>query len=628
MLLQNSGAHSRRGMAGPGTLLLILVTLLLLSGERMSTLESLYYDFLQRQQQTQASDRILLIDTGAESASQTFWESPSMSPVIKALKAAGAAVIVPVEAPPAKANMPDIEQMAALAELEQRTRGGDTGTDRSNTFLADQLAGMRSKVARQSEIESTIKDAGNVVLSILERPTRQALEDAKNDCRQHALQQSTGAEEPWVRDAVGTLTLSNVLCNNATSAGFEQYRADNDGVVRRATLLAKSESRIFPSLSLAVAQAQEHADSVKIEGTNRLRMNETEIVTGPGFTNLIRYYDSQNGESAFKTISSKKLLSGEMPTAAIRDQIVLVGNMADRAAGDFRTPFAESVPMAIMLATTVSNLLQSDFIARPDWLGSAELGLLLLIGVLSLLLTPAMSPNRAALCIVMLVALLLATEAYLLIQHGIWVQLVTATTFTILGIGSIQAMNSLRPAAAANVPATGDDANATLDEDADELDLSFSVLRQQPDTDETKKKLYDIAMIHGKRREFAKAERVLAYIASLDPEFRDVSQKLDVLSGALSGTRKKTKPSVETTKERGKPAPGSAPNLAPSKNSAATNYNRPWVEAPWRRSISALTRKSTARLPLKPSLWRKNSATVTWMPPKPNSSAKQNLPAA
>ena len=40
MLLQNSGTNGRRGLAGPGALLLILVTLLLLAGERLSFIES------------------------------------------------------------------------------------------------------------------------------------------------------------------------------------------------------------------------------------------------------------------------------------------------------------------------------------------------------------------------------------------------------------------------------------------------------------------------------------------------------------------------------------------------------------------------------------------------------------
>ena len=43
---------------------------------------------------------------------------------------------------------------------------------------------------------------------------------------------------------------------------------------------------------------------------------------------------------------------------------------------------------------------------------------------------------------------------------------------------------------------------------AEELDLGFSVLRQQPTTERTKAQLYDLAMEHGKSRDYARAERV------------------------------------------------------------------------------------------------------------------------
>ena len=65
MLLQNSGANQRHGIAGPSTLMVILMTLLLLAGERMASLETSYYDFLQRQKPVTASERILLVNTGA-----------------------------------------------------------------------------------------------------------------------------------------------------------------------------------------------------------------------------------------------------------------------------------------------------------------------------------------------------------------------------------------------------------------------------------------------------------------------------------------------------------------------------------------------------------------------------------
>lgn len=538
-------------MAGPGTLLVILVTLLLLAGEQMSSLEASYYDFLQRQQPATASDRILLVDTGAAHATRNLWDPDEITPVIDALNAAGASVIVPVEAPPAKTHLPDIEQLAALAQLEQRARQSGSLDDGSIPYLANQLTRLRKQYARQTEIAATVRDAGNIVIPILARPTRQALEDARNDCRRHAVASPHSDVEPWVREAVGTLTLSNVLCDGATDAGFMQYWADDDGIVRRATLLAKSENRIFPSLSLAAAQAGEHAGPVRIEGANRLNVNHAEITTGPGFTSLIRYYGSPSDGDVFETVSSAELLSGDTSGELIRDRIVLIGNLTDGAAVDYRTPFAEHVPMVILLATTVSNLLQSDFIARPAWLGTAELALLLLIGVIILIVAPALSANRAVLSILLLVGVLLATEAYLLIAHGVWVQLVTATLFVVLGIGSVQTFNARRPVAAA-APASEPPGDVRAADDADELDLSFSVLRQQSGTDETKKKLYAIAMSHGKRREFAKAERVLAYIASLDPDYRDVTQKLDALTGARD--RKKSEPSAATRQSGDKAA--------------------------------------------------------------------------
>ena len=105
MLLQNPETSAGRGIAAPGGLLFILVTLLLLAGDRMSSIEALYYDFLQRQQTNSASDRILLVDTGSAESGDDLWDAAKFSPVIDALNDAGAALIVPLQAPPASAPL-------------------------------------------------------------------------------------------------------------------------------------------------------------------------------------------------------------------------------------------------------------------------------------------------------------------------------------------------------------------------------------------------------------------------------------------------------------------------------------------------------------------------------------------
>ena len=531
--------------------MLILVTLMVLAGDRMSALESAFYDFLQQQHTVTASERIVLVDTVNQNDDDAFWDSNRFEPIIDALNAAGAALIVPLEAPPANTQLPDIAQLTALAELEKRARKGTDGA--REAALANQLAGFRKQHEQREAIATTVRRAGNVVLPIVARPTRQALKDAKNECRRLEVLPSNpemSNNPPWVRETSGTLTLSEILCNSVVNAGYPEYWPDADGVVRRNHLLVKSGQRVFPSLSLAIAQADRADANVEVDGAYNLRFEDERIKTGPGFSNLIRYYVNEGGRQTFRSISAEELLATEDGKALFENNIVLVGNLSGASRNEYRTPFGEPMPMPILVATTLSNLLQMDFVSRPNWLGAAELIVLLVIGIVILVSAPSLSANRAIAVTLSLAAILLAAEAYFLMTHGVWLQLVTATLFSILGIASIQTLTSLRVANAGAQPAianTEKPSSNILDED--ELDLTFSVLRQQPPTEETKSRLYDIAMTHGKRREFAKAERVLTYIDSIDSEYRDVREKLKKLSGARKGVQSTKSQSSANTGE-------------------------------------------------------------------------------
>ncbi len=537
MLLQNSETTGRRGIAAPGGLLLILVTLLLLAGERMSSIESLYYDFLQRQQPNNASDRILLVDTGSTETGSDLWDATQFSPVISALNAAGAALIVPLQAPPASAALPDMKQLTALAELEQRARQLDSTNVEGNISLLDQLVDFRLQYEQQNQIAATVKNAGNVILPMTAVPLRRTKDTANRACIELTVPFPETGVTPSVRETAGELMLPNPLCSGANNGGYAEFWPDPDGVVRRTHLLVKSGKNIFPALPLAVAQADGDPENLEISGAHRINIDGQEILTGPGFTRLIRYYGGGDDEQAFKTVSKDELLNGEVSNDLLRDRIILLGDIAENGEKDYRTPFNQHMPPALLLATTLSNLLQMDFMLRPYWLASVELAVLILLGVTILLLTPSLSGQRALIVVSLLTTLLLTTEAYLLLAHGIWVQLVTATLFTMMGIGAVHVLGSMKRAPIVGIGRASSNAGPSAVADIDELDLAFSVLRQQPPTDETKERLYEIAMIHGKSKEFAKAERVLAHLASIDTGYRDVSQKLQLLSGARNKTR-------------------------------------------------------------------------------------------
>ena len=542
MFSQNHAPRQHSNLAAPGALLLILVTLMVLAGDRMSALESAFYDFLQKQHPAVASERIILVDTSSGDDNSLFWDINQFEPVIDALNTAGAALIVPIEEPPANTQLPDLEQLATLAELEKRTRKGSS--DGKDQVLAKQLSNFREQHRQREAIAATVRDAGNIVLPIVARPTRQALEDAKDECRRLAVTSADSGNSdkpPWVREASGTLMLPEIFCNSATNAGYANYWPDDDGVVRHNHLLIKSGERVFPSLALAVAQADRENANLQLGGAYNLQFDEQSIQTGPGFTNLIRYYAHDDGQQAFRSVNAEDIASIEDAKLLFENNIVLVGDLNGVATSQFKTPFGDMIPMPILVATTLSNLLQMDFVSRPYWLSSAELVVLLVIGIVILLSTPNMSVNRAITVMLILAAILLAVEAYVLMAYGVWLQLVTATIFSVLGIISIQALTPRSNIAAqSESPTAATEEPAAKLRDEDELDLTFSILRQQPPTDVTKKSLYDIAMTHGKRREFAKAERVLSYIDSIDTEYRDVRDKLKKLSGARASKSIKT----------------------------------------------------------------------------------------
>ncbi|HHQ13505.1 MAG TPA: serine/threonine protein kinase, partial [Chromatiales bacterium] len=118
---------------------------------------------------------------------------------------------------------------------------------------------------------------------------------------------------------------------------------------------------------------------------------------------------------------------------------------------------------------------------------------------------------------------------------GVWTRLATPATFCTLGVAALYSISVLRSQARSMTIATPVPAMGRLT-DEDELDMAFSVLRQQSPTDDTKERLYRIAVTHGRRKEFAKAERVLRYLASIDPDYRGVQDKLKKLSGARNKT--------------------------------------------------------------------------------------------
>jgi CHASE2 domain-containing sensor protein/tRNA A-37 threonylcarbamoyl transferase component Bud32 len=535
---------SRIGLAGPVALLLLLVLLVWAAGDRMLRLEFSIYDFLQQQWSAEPSDRVLLVDTGTADTGAGLWTDTRLPDVIDRLRAAGAAVIVPIEPPPPGSDLPDMRQLTALLELEQRAN--QTGRDVQT--LSDQLAGIRKQFQVRGAIESAFANAGNTVVAMTPADPRQA--QGLDPCQRLAVPMPADGLLQTLQPARELLALPPSLCAGAARAGYAGFRPDPDGTVRQSALLVRSDDLAVPTLALAaLIQAVGQTPGLDVADDGTLRLGKHALQTGADYSVLLRYYGDRNAANDFATVTPAEILDAAVDAEQIRGRAVLLGPVAGNAR--YRSPVDSGVSSMVMTATSLSNLLQHDYLVRPGWLPWSELLLLLALAAMFLLLAPNMSLNAAALAALFIGTILLTTEAYLLLAHGVWVRLGLPMVFSALGITSVVGLRYLRnaePLPAATPQAVGPELGI-----GDELDLAFSVLRQQPPTDDTKERLYRIAVNHGRRREFAKAERVLRYLASIDPSYRGVQDKLEKLSGAAADQR--VDGGIEIPPEPGKRVP-------------------------------------------------------------------------
>ena len=553
MLPPGSKKSDGSGRTGRIALLLLAVVVFAAAAQN-GILENLYYDFLQRLLYKPASDQILLVEADPfEDQPSSSWSSEQFQRLTERLNAAGARLVV-ATIPLSFPQIPGDEQMAALAKLEQRARSSREQTSTANEFSGDmdslsrQLQQFRDQYESQGKMAESISAAGNVLLAAVVTDYGTADGSQPADCASHAVKftNANASNMQAVRRIRYLIVPPPEICFAGHSIGYSNFWADKDGIIRQTELLLNANGIFYPSLSLAAASAA----SGPANGTVMLAADETLAVggrtirTNPGFTILNRYYPQDSDGRPFATVTADEVLSDDFATDRVKNRIVLLGPSSQSSQTVYVTPVASGMSPLELVATSLSNLLNDDFLLRPDWAQLTQLILMVCIGIIALLWAPTLSSVGLVLTGLGIAVTLLGMETYLLLAMRIWVPLITAALFGIFAMWSMTLWRSVAEPAPAVAAAPSEPTPKTAKiSHRDQLDLEFSVLRQQEPTDDTKQRLYQVACAHIELREFAKGERVLNYLKNLEPDYRDVREKLQKLSGA---------PATEPLKEREK----------------------------------------------------------------------------
>jgi CHASE2 domain-containing sensor protein len=193
-------------------------------------------------------------------------------------------------------------------------------------------------------------------------------------------------EDPFF-EATGVICSLPVLAQAAGASGFLNAAPDPDGRLRRAPLLASYRDRVYPGLALAAVLAASKTQDISLRVLNvnaaSLMLDGRSVPLDGKSNALLRY---RGGKRTFPYVSAADVLSGRTSAAVFRNKIVFVGTTALGTREVVATPVDTLFAGVEVQATVADNLLQHDFIHRPEYANLVETQIVVGLGIIAALL--------------------------------------------------------------------------------------------------------------------------------------------------------------------------------------------------------------------------------------------------
>ena len=324
------------------------------------------------------------------------------------------------------------------------------------------------------------------------------------------------------------------LMQTTAAVGHLNTTPDVDGAVRQEALVWHYFDAFYPSIALRAAALSlnlKPAD-IQVQLGEGISMGGLTIATNPQLMMYTQFYADQDGVPAFKTDSAFDVMAGKIPAEKYKDKIVLIGTTAVGTGESFATPVSSATTPVVLMAHTVSSILQQQYFVRPAWGRWVEIALFLGIAAFLALAVPRLSAGLAAVATLLLVLGLIGTEYFLLAGSGLWLKFVVTALFALTGYGVmlLKRFNLAEKLQFASETESAE-SNKMLGlafQGQGQLDMAFEKFKRvKPVDDKLLDLLYNLALDFERKRQFNKAEAAYHYIFSQNKAFKDVEVKLN-----------------------------------------------------------------------------------------------------
>jgi CHASE2 domain-containing sensor protein/tRNA A-37 threonylcarbamoyl transferase component Bud32 len=312
------------------------------------------------------------------------------------------------------------------------------------------------------------------------------------------------------------------------------FRDEADGGLRSEPLVLYYYDRFFPSISLQIAAKSLNLDTsdIRVNLAESVELGSLKIKTDRELKMNTFYYSDREGEPAFQADSFFDVFSGKIPIEKYRDKIVLIGPTATGVGTPQVTPINPSMAPVLILAHSVSSILNEDFFIEPEWGFWARMATFLVVMLYLMLLMPRLKAGVAFVITLVLLMGLVASHYVLMTNHTMWIQLMTPGALLAIGYLLITTKRFL---VSERGKARSDEESAESNrmlgiafQTQGQLDMAFEKFRKcSPVDDQVLEAMYNLALDFERKRQFNKATSVYQYMSGQDRNFRDIETRMN-----------------------------------------------------------------------------------------------------
>lgn len=487
-------------------------------------LERSVYDFIITAVETKPSREVVIVAIDDASLAQLGdwpWPRDVHASLLDKLKAQGARVVaftVPFDT--ARRTSEREKVRAALALLES----SNLGNSEQARELRRLLGGSASGRDPDAHLARAMAAHGNVVLPVHIRLNETSVGG------EIPARFSPAADASMLQRAAGAEIIAQpgpVFLAEASGIGHTHVQADSDGILRTDLTAARAGVGLVPSLAAVITGRALDASpndmafltgDVLTLGTRRVPLDST-------LRSYPRYFPP-SGERAIQQYPYWQVLSGGLPKGELRDKVVLVGMMNTSVDDLLATPVSNATPPVVGIASAVSSALSRQMYSRPSYGVIVGWAVAALVLVYAAFVLPAAGVAIGAMTTALFALVLAGTEIMLLRSSQLWLPLTLpclalAAAYGLYVVGELIRRANVR-VESTREPSTNLRALGQTFHKQGQLDLAFETYQRCALDALTMELLYNLGMDFERRAQLAKASAVYAYMATRDPNYREL----------------------------------------------------------------------------------------------------------